>query len=288
MSMLTNSQNFINNKDLVKNCLDLVELDKNEKIIEIGGGTGIITIELLNRFENITVIELDKTLSTQLKTLFSGNKNIEILNQDFLEYQLPKTKFSIISNIPFDITSNIIRKITHKNSQLNKAYLIMQKEAALKFVALRPRAETSLLSNLIQIDYDITYLLDINNKNFTPRPKHDASFICFSKKPLKVFKDIETENSFKDFICYLFDRSRPILIDALSSTLDKKIANTILVKSRINPNLKIKSVSFEEWLRIFNSLTFTNLKLVKKITGSYKKQLLQQDKIQKVHRTRKY
>jgi 23S rRNA (adenine-N6)-dimethyltransferase len=286
--MLSDSQNFINNNDLVKICLDLVELNNKEKIIEIGGGKGIITKELLKRFGKLTVIEFDKALSVRLKKIFLGNKNIEILNQDFLEYRLPNTRFNIISNIPFNITSNIIRKITDKNSQLNKAYLIMQKEAALKFVPINPRDETSLLSNLIQIEYEISYLLDIDKGNFTPRPKYDASFVCFEKKPVRYFKNIQTENLFKDFICYLFNRSRPILIDALTEILNKKIAHMLLKELEIDPKLRIKSVTFKEWLVIFNNLTLTNLKSTNKIKGSYKKQLLQQNKVQKVNRTRRY
>lgn len=287
--MLKNSQNFINNQNLVDKCFEFIDLPQNEKIVEIGGGKGIITDKLIKQFDSITVIEYDKELFKELKEKYKNNSRVNLLNENFLDFNLPKDKFSIVSNIPFNITANIVRKITNKNSNLNKAYLVMQKDASLKFVNNTKNGETSLFSNLIQVDFGISFLLNIDSKNFSPRPKFDASFILFERKKTPIFLDINEKRIFKDFLCYLFDRSRPEIIDALSALVNKKTANQLLEKLKINKNQKIKSVKFMDWVNLFKNIDFNlNPKINNVIRGSFQKLLHEQSNLQKINRTRKY
>jgi 23S rRNA (adenine-N6)-dimethyltransferase len=286
--MLSNSQNFINNSGLVLKCLESVDLPENELILEIGGGKGIITDEIIKRFLNTIVIEYDNGLYNKLREKYSKNDKIRITNEDFLKYKLPEIGFSIISNIPFNITADILRKITGENSKLNSAYMIMQKDAGLKFVAITKGQETSLLSNIFQTDFHIKYLFDIERKNFTPSPNTDACFVLFKRKIDSDFKNQNDKDQFKDFICYLFDRSRPILADALADILQRKTANLVLQKLRINGNQRIKTVQYGDWLSLFNGLDKNNLKMVKTFSGAYKRLLNKHSGLQKINRTRKY
>lgn len=286
--MLSNSQNFINNTALVIKCLESTDLPENELILEIGGGKGIITDEIIKKFSNAVVIEYDKDLYNKLKIKYTNNDKVKIVNEDFLKYKLPETGFSIISNIPFNITADILRKITGENSKLNSAYLIMQKDAALKFVSLSKGQETSLLSNLFQTDFKIEYLFDIERKNFSPTPKFDACFVLFERKKISDFKNPNEKDQFKDFLCYIFDRSRPILIDALTEIIQRKTANLILQKLKMDGKQRIKIIQYNEWLLIFNNLDKSNLKMVKTYSNAYKKLLNKQSGLQKTNRTRKY
>lgn len=287
--MLKNSQNFINNQNLINKCFEFIDLPKTEKIIEIGAGKGIMTNELIKRFDNITVFEYDIKLFNTLKEKFKNNDNIKLLNEDFLKSNLPKDKFSIISNIPFNITAEIIRKITNKASNLNKAYIIMQKDASFRFVNNIKDGETSLLSNIIQTNFEINFLLDIPSKNFSPQPKFDAGLVLFEKREKPVFLNINEEKTFLDFLCYLFDRSRPEIIRALNTIVNKKVANQLLERLKIKKNKRIKSVKFIDWVNLFKNIDFRfNTKINILIKDSYRRLLEKQAGLQKTNRTRRY
>lgn len=289
--MLKHSQNFINNKGLIQKIFDSIDLDKNIPILEIGPGRGIITSETLKRYKNVIVIEADNTLAKKLKRKYENNDNIRIICGDFLKYKLPREKFNILSNIPFNITSDIIRKITSENSTLDRAYLIMQEAAAYKFVEIEGR-ESSLLSKLLHINYNIRFLFKISKENFTPRPKYGAALVLFEKKHPRdlLIKPRESER-FRDFLCYIFDRSRPNIGDALLTVTQNKknVVNLVLQRINLNKDLKIKAVSFIDWVNIFHMLGIgNNWKLQKAIRGSYKKLLIYQSNLEKIRRTRKY
>ena len=287
--MLKYSQNFINNTKILEECFKYISIPENEPVVEIGGGKGIITDMLLEKFENITVVEFDNNLFQKLQKKYACHPAVQIVHKDFLQHSLPTEKFNIIANIPFNVTANIIRKITGSDSNMQNAYLIMQKEAALKFVTNESKSETSLLSNLIQIRYTIEFLTTVNRRNFSPQPKHDAAFVHFARKQHSIFANEDQEEIFHDFLCFIFNRSKPLINDALVDIIPRKVATQILQKLKIKNNRRIKTLTFDEWLSVFNNIDFTlNESAKSTIRGSYRKLIKEQKGLQKVHRTRKY
>jgi 23S rRNA (adenine-N6)-dimethyltransferase len=287
--MLKHSQNFINNEKILEECFKHVSIPDNQSVIEIGGGKGIITDKLVERFEKVIVVEFDNNLFQRLHKKYSSHPKVHIQHEDFLNYSLPDENFSIVANIPFNITSDIIRKITGPDSNMQHAYIIMQEAAALKFASEKKESETSLLSNLIQVRYSIWLLLSIHRKNFSPQPKHNASFIHFERKRNDVFANKDQEDMFNDFLCFVFNRSKPFIADALADALSKKETKQILQKSKVQTNRRIKSLPFEEWIAIFKNIDFAqNTKAAGAIKGAYQKLLKEQGNLQKIHRTRKY
>lgn len=288
--MIKNSQNFLNNKEVIEKCLSHTHFPEEELVIEIGGGKGIITRELVKRFNKILVFELDIKLFKNLQDMFNGILKLKVFHKNFLEWELPKENFNIFSNIPFNITSDIIKKITNHDSKLNQAYLIMQKEAIQKYVSINKKnSETSLLSILIQIRYSIDFLMEINRKNFNPTPNFDAGLISFRRKDYYDFVSKNEENVFMDFICFLFNRSKPFILESFKDLLPKDLALQLLLKNKIDYKKRIKSVSYEEWLKLFKEINFpSNQKILILINGSYQKMIRSQIGINKIHRTRKY
>ena len=126
MQNLKNSQNFLINKNLVRNLIVKSKLEKNDTVIEIGPGKGIITNLLAEYVGNVIAIEYDENL---FRILVSQNKfeNIEYVYGDFLKYHLPsKQRYKVFSNIPFQITADIIKKITEDNNSAEEIFLIVQ------------------------------------------------------------------------------------------------------------------------------------------------------------------
>ena len=103
-------QHFLSDRLILSQIADSADLVKNDVVLEIGPGLGSLTSELLRRVNRVIAIEFDSDLAKKLPAQFPG-KDLTIINQDFLEFdlsQLPKG-YKVVANIPYNITSKIIR-----------------------------------------------------------------------------------------------------------------------------------------------------------------------------------
>lgn len=284
--MLSNSQNFIDNKQLIHKLLRFVDFESTDLILEIGPGKGFITDALLKQNKKIIAIEADPRLFSELQKKYADLSNFSLVQADFLKYPTPSEPFIIVSNIPFNITANIVRKITNEESKLHTAYLIMQKEAAIKFLGA-PYAHSPLLSHMLHINFEIKLLMNIDKSNYSPRPKFDTTFVSIKRRGQPIFSK-QKSDQFKDFIVYIFERRKPRIKEALKSVMSSLQVKIILEHLQIPEDKEMKKIMFTEWVSIFETFTsHASEKSKTKIYGSYKKLLVQQSHLQKTNRTRK-
>lgn len=286
MTKLSDSQNYINNQQLISKLLEFVDFKPTNIVLEIGPGKGIITDALARQKKNIIVVEADTKLFSILQKKYEGVENISIIQADFLKYPTPNKPFIIVSNIPFNITADIIRKITNKQSKLHAAYLIMQKEAAIKFLGA-PYAHSPLLSHILNINFEIKKLMEIDKSNYSPRPKFDTEFISIKRRDIPIFNEQKSEQ-FKDFLVYIFERRKPHIKEALKSVMSNLQVKIILGNLHVTENSEVKKIIFTDWVEIFKTFVdHAPEKSKRKIHGSYKKLLLEQSQLKKINRTRK-
>lgn len=105
------SQNFLCNRQLVKQLIRDSSIGKNDTVLEIGAGQGIITQELLEASKQVLAIELDAKLLQDLRHKFMRIANLTLIQGNFLETPLPNQPYKVFSNIPFSITGEVIRKL---------------------------------------------------------------------------------------------------------------------------------------------------------------------------------
>ncbi|MBP7540156.1 MAG: 23S ribosomal RNA methyltransferase Erm [Saprospiraceae bacterium] len=269
------SQNFINNRGIISTIVSHVDFSRTELLIEIGPGKGIITDAIIKPHNKVIAVEIDKELFSDLKDHYKGVENISIVHADFLKYPLPKEEYTIVANIPFNITADIIRKITDENSLLQTAYIITEKEAAYKFVGA-PYAESPLLAHYLHIHYEVRFLMQIDRKHFTPEPRVDIGFISISKRRTPIFNK-QDEIQFKDFITYLFSRTGGTFKESLKNVFSNLQAKNIIQQLGISENILKKKVTFFDWVKVYK--TFSEHSPAKSkfiIRGAFEK--LNQDK----------
>ena len=283
---LSDSQNYINNQQIVLKLLGFVDFESTKTILEIGPGKGIITDVLIKQNKKIIAVEADPKLFSELQKKYTNATNLSLIQADFLKYTMPNEPFIIVSNIPFNITASIVRKITDEQSKLHNAYLIMQKDAAIKFIGA-PYAHSPLLSHILNINFEIKLLMDIDKSNYSPRPKFDTAFVSIKKRENPVFDNQKSEQ-FKDFLVYIFERQKPRIKEALKSIMSNLQVKIILNNIHIPEDKEIKKILFIDWVSIFETfVSHAPEKSKTKTHGSYKKLLVEQSQLQKINRTRK-
>ena len=146
-------------------------LKKRDTVVEIGAGSGVITSALSKRVNKVIAVEpdLDAVAKLRANLVRQGCDNVMIVEQDFMEYQLPDESYKVFANPPFHLSSAIIHKLIAAHTPPESIYLILQKQFALKLLN-NDRHYTSQLGLALTRDYQTKIRLPLKPHDFTPPP----------------------------------------------------------------------------------------------------------------------
>ncbi len=174
------SQNFLTSSTTIWRLVRLANLGPEDHVVEIGSGKGHLTKILAKVCGYVTAVEIDPAMYEKTKAKLAGVQNLTLVNRDFLKWPLPAGDYKVFSNIPFCITTAIIRRLTESGNQPKEAWLMMEKAAALRFAGL-PRE--SLRSLLLKPGFDANIVGNVRRDEFHPMPSVDAAVFHLKKKP---------------------------------------------------------------------------------------------------------
>ena len=146
-------------------------LRKRDAVVEIGAGSGVITSALSRRVSKVIAIEPDAETVKKLRQNLKNREceNVEIVEKDFLDYELPSEPYKVFSNPPFHLSSAILHKLIEAPNPPEAIYLILQKQFALKLLN-NDRHYTSQLGLALTRDYQTRIRLPLKPSDFTPPP----------------------------------------------------------------------------------------------------------------------
>lgn len=151
------SQNFLRSGRLAQRLVALSSITETDLVIEAGPGRGQLTAALADVANRVIGVELDSYLVDRLREKFDVDRRMHIRSGDFLQFKLPDTPYKLFSNIPFSRTADIVRKLTLSQRPPEDAYLIVQAEAATRFLG-QPFGPESELSLQIKARFDTSIL----------------------------------------------------------------------------------------------------------------------------------
>ncbi len=212
-------QHFLQSEDISYQIAQSIPEDQGlQSVLEVGPGPGILSRNLYNRFgKKLFMIELDSRFYTDRRTEFPQNKD-QIFNEDILKFKLDKvpSPLALIGNYPYNISSQILFfAIDHVNSI---PYLsgMFQKELALRVVASPGKKDYGILSVLVQVFYDATYLFDVGPEEFNPPPKVNSGVILLKRRAIPLIP-VEDYPKFKTVVKIAFNQRRKTVKNALLS-----------------------------------------------------------------------
>jgi len=246
-------QNFLIDKKVVKKMIRAADLKKEDIVLEVGPGLGVLTQEIAKKSKKVIAVEKDKKLAEILKKETAKFKNIEIINENILNYNLDcKLQFAgykVVANLPFYITSPAIRKFLEADKPPKEMVLIVQKEIAQRICACPPK--TNFLAISVQFYGKPEIISYLSKKSFWPKPKVDSAIIKiipFNKNiPDKLFKQ-----KIFQIIKAGFSQPRKQLAGNLASKLklDKQKINSWLLKNNIQPNQRAETLGIQDWIKL--------------------------------------
>ena len=234
-------QNFLKDENILKKIYKLIPYE-SLNILEIGPGDGKLTDKIILKKPNLlTLVEIYKELFASLKEKYNKHKNIELVNSDILKFNVYRKYQLIISNLPYNISSQILVKISLLKNNPDFLILMFQKEFAERILDKKLNA----INTLVRCFYDITPGFNVSKNCFRPIPKVDSSVLTF-KKIRKRIKNNEI-NNFLYFKRKLFSQKRKSLKRALK---DYKI------NGNIDLSLRVENLDLGDFIKLFRTINF--------------------------------
>ena len=234
-------QNFLNDQNIIKKICNLVS-SKHLNIIEIGPGDGRLTEQILiYEPQELKIIEIDPDLIPILKTKFKKNQKIKIINENILDYQLIKEVDLIISNLPYNISSQILVKICLLEPPPANLILMFQKEFAKRLIDKKINS----LNSLVSCFYEINTSFNVGKNCFKPIPKIDSTVLSFKRKKKILLKKIEIDDFIK-FKRNLFSHKR--------KTLNNQLREYNIDKKKFDLSRRVEDISLQKLLEIFREV----------------------------------
>ena len=255
-------QNFLIDEKTFDKILEAADLSKNDIVLEIGPGIGNLTAKLAQKAKKVLAIEKDKKMCEILKKELKNQniENVQIINEGILKINydsiakwLNGCDYKLVSNLPYYITSAVIRKFLEFKKPPESMILMVQKEVAQRICA--EPTKMSLLAISIQFYARPKIVSYVSKKSFWPEPKVDSSIIKII--PLKTKSSEKFTEKFFKVVKAGFSHPRKQLINNLAKELklEKEKTKEWLLKNKIQPSQRAETLSIECWKKLTKSYT---------------------------------
>lgn len=227
------------------------DIRPDDTVLEIGPGLGSLTELLVKKARRVIAVEFDTKLATDLPSRVKAG-NLEVVEQDILSFDLTglALNYKIVANIPYYLTSNLIRVISETPNSPASATLLVQKEVAQR-VAAEPGA-MSILSVTAQFYWQVGLGQIVPSELFTPPPKVDSQVLILKRRPGPLFPDVDAKTFFR-LVKAGFAQRRKTLLNSLSTGLhiDRDKVEDICRQANIEPSRRPQTLSLKEWHHLY-------------------------------------
>ena len=241
-------QNFLVNRRSAESIVGKAKSLKPSRIVEIGPGLGALT-DLFQPSECL-LIELDRTLAK-----YWADKGYEVIEDDALQVHWDKLNLplgtSIVSNLPYQISSRLVIDRAMGPVQVNSMVLMFQKEVAKRLLAKPDTDDYGFLTVVAASFWDMEKLLEISSKDFFPPPQIASQVLVFRRKTLEKVEFNESAPAFVDFVKLAFSQRRKFLVKNLSSRYSQEPVKQALKRLGLDEKLRAEVLSPADFQNLF-------------------------------------
>ena len=243
-------QNFLQDPLALEEIISAAQIQPTETVLEIGPGLGSLTRYLAASAKEVVAVELDLNLLPLLKAVLTPYPNIRLIHGDILKLSpkdlITEKDYLVVANIPYYITSAVIRHLLETEVKPRRIVLTVQKEVAERICA-KP-GDMSLLALSVQVYGNPRIAARIPASAFFPEPKVDSAVLCVDIYSAPLIQP-ELIDTFFRLIKAGFTQKRKTLRNSLSSGLhiSPMAAADLLTSAGIDPQRRAETLSIEEW-----------------------------------------
>jgi len=247
-------QHWLHDELSLETMCDIVAVGPTDTVLEIGPGLGTLTQYLTKQAAQVVAVEFDDRLAAELPSRVPA-ANLQVIHEDILQFDLTSlpADYKVVANIPYYLTSNLVRILSESANPAAAVALLIQKEVAER-AAARP-GSMSLLSVSAQFYWEVSLGPLVPAELFTPPPKVDSQILVLHRRAAPLFPDVDTKQFFR-IVKAGFSQKRKTLVNSLSGGLaiSKDEAKLLLDKAGIPQNTRAQALSLDEWYALYDIL----------------------------------
>lgn len=237
-------QNFLVNEGVLDRIVSAAQVSASDTIVEIGPGTGALTHRLAAAGARIIAIEKDARLIAPLREAFISSPNVTIIEGDILQWrpELEPGSYSVVANIPYYLTSHLLRHMLEEWPEPKRAVLMVQSEVADRILAVPP--DMNLLALSVQLYATPSRIMRVSRGSFRPTPDVDSAVIRLDIHPRKAGSTAESD--LMDIAKRAFAQKR--------KQLKASIPAETLIQAGVDPKTRPQELSVEQWKGVVAAL----------------------------------
>jgi 16S rRNA (adenine1518-N6/adenine1519-N6)-dimethyltransferase len=247
-------QHWLHDQASLEAMCEAADVQASDTVLEIGPGLGSLTELLVARAGQVIAVEFDERLARELPGRVKA-ENLQIITQDILNFDFTTLPagYKIVANIPYYLTSHLIRILSETADPPSTAVLLVQKEVAER-VAAEP-GSMSILSATTQFYWQVSLGRVVPAELFVPPPKVNSQILILVRRPGLLFEDVEPKDFFR-IVKAGFAQPRKTLLNNLSAGLQysRDEAQAVCDRASINSKRRAQTLSLDEWRSLYRSL----------------------------------
>ena len=256
-------QNFLTNKKVIDEIVEGADITKEDLVIEIGPGIGVLTAAAAEKAGKVIAIEIDTNLVTILGDTLAEFDNVKVINENVLKLNLAKIieeeagdykAVNVIGNLPYYITTAIIMKLLEEKLPVESITIMMQKEVADRIKSSPGSRIYGAISVAVQYYCRVNIVEDVPKEYFMPMPKVDSAVLRLDvRKEAPV--NLLNEKMFFRCIKAGFSQRRKTLLNSLTGTgFGKGVISKCLVNAGIDGKRRAETLSLSDFAAVANEL----------------------------------
>lgn len=242
-------QNFLVDREALDSILASANLSATDTVVEIGPGMGVLTTELVQQAKQVVALEADAELARLLDS--HDYTNLQVVEGDALKYQLDAltADYKVVANIPYYITSAILRRFLEAENKPQAITVLVQKEVAERIIA-KP-GQMSILACSVQYYGKPGLVGIVPATSFYPAPKVDSAILQIQVYDQPLFA-ADTKKLFR-LIKAGFGEKRKMLRNALAGGLaiNAEQAVNLIATAGLKETARAQELSMAEWHELY-------------------------------------
>lgn len=235
-------QNFLVDRNILAIIVETADVRRDETILEIGPGLGVLTAELITRAKRVVAIEKDRRLCEHLRETLPG---VELIEGDAVEVELPACD-KVVANLPYSISTPILERLVEGDAKPRALIITLQREVAHRLAATPRHKDYGALTLFTQLHYHVTIAHIISPRCFYPEPKVESALVVLERRDPRV--KLEAGAQFHEIVRAGFSQRRKMLRKLVPG------AESALQSFELPATVRAEELSLEQWIKLANAL----------------------------------
>lgn len=252
-------QNFLKDERIVNKIVSVCDITKNDLVIEVGPGRGILTKKLSDVSKSVIAYEIDSELCPYLEDLANDFNNIKFIFDDFMSRDISKDienysydNIYFVSNVPYYITTPILMKLIESDISFNKIVMMVQKEVGDRFSAREGSRDYGSISVFLNYYYYVKKEFLVSRNEFVPVPNVDSVVVSFSKKENTL--KVNNKDVFHKLVRDSFKFKRKTIRNNLVN-YDLNIIEEVLVSNGFSLSSRAEQIPVDVFVEMSNRIS---------------------------------